>query len=319
MNKLQQAVLKTLAYAGVFNYPLTISEIRKFLIGYKLKDETKLSFLFRRHNLPITEHHGYLTLNPKGSKTGGSQQARTANTGESDKTLNPKGYEYKLVRERRGREERARQLIKKARRFTRKYLHWIPTLKMVAVTGSTAALNADKEADIDLLIVTQRGSKWLTRAFVLVVLEWQRERIDLRKSPAQNAGKFCLNMVLEEDNLAVETHRDASLLYIANEIARMQPIFNRGQTYERFLEENAWVWEILPNRQETWKTAETYAESRGKISFNALLGPLEKFAEWYQLRNKEKWDQIKTDHSQEIMKEYRRRLTTLGINPRSSA
>src|SRR5690349_8836372 len=44
-----------------------------------------------------------------------------------------------------------------------KLLDKVPTIKLLAITGSLAMKNARKESDIDLMIVTSKDSLWTTR------------------------------------------------------------------------------------------------------------------------------------------------------------
>lgn len=303
MTQLEEAILKTLAYSDIFNYPLRVSEIFRFMIGYKLSHETKLSFLFQQHNLPITQHQGYFSLRRGKEET--TLKGTFGSLRGSSQTLKLKVDQRKL------HQQQAQKLIEKARNFTRKYLAQIPTLKLLAVTGSVAALNANKHADIDLLAITQENSHWLTRAAILLLLEKKRERVNLGRPPTYNAGRFCLNIVLDESKLKQQEN-----LYVANEIARMKPILNRDNTYERFLEENHWVERYLPN----WTPpSQNYLAvhnnpPRGQLP-RAFLRPLEKLAYRYQLRNKEKWKQTQTDHTPEVLHKYAEKLRSLNLNP----
>ena len=57
-------------------------------------------------------------------------------------------------------------IAKKAARI----LFKIPTIKFVGVTGSLAMMNANENSDIDLMIITSRGTLWLSRLVILVLL-----------------------------------------------------------------------------------------------------------------------------------------------------
>lgn len=284
MSNLHKAVLKTLAYSAVFNFPLTISEIKQYLIGYRLRSLSELNFLFRQHKLPIAEHQGFFWLSKEERYT--------------------KKFDHVLQRGKR--QERARKLMREVQKISERYLRRIPTVQMVVVTGSTAALNANKNADIDLLVVTSSGTKWLTRALVLLALELKNERVDLTRSAKFNAGKCCLNMVLEESRLT-QKQQD---LYTANEIARMKPVLVRGDTYRNFLKANKWVGDFLPN----WKAISVTSLPVGR-KFKYLkkfIRPMENAAGWYQKRHRKKWLQAKTDHREEILAKYKAELFSLG-------
>jgi hypothetical protein len=52
-------------------------------------------------------------------------------------------------------------------------------------------------------------------------------------------------MLLDEDHIRfMEADRN---LYTAHEIVQLLPVFNKERTYEKFIEENAWVKNYIPN------------------------------------------------------------------------
>jgi len=46
-----------------------------------------------------------------------------------------------------------------------KFIGGIPWVKMVAITGSLAAYNPEKDSDIDMMIITKQNRVWITRGF----------------------------------------------------------------------------------------------------------------------------------------------------------
>ena len=120
----------------------------------------------------------------------------------------------------------------------------VPTVLFVGVTGSLAMMNADKNSDIDLLIITRKNMLWTTRALVygiLLVMGYQ-----LRKPEQENEkDKLCLNMWLDETSL-VWDKKDRNI-YTAHEIAQIVPLINKNNIYERFLYKNIWIISYWPN------------------------------------------------------------------------
>ncbi len=79
----------------------------------------------------------------------------------------------------------------------------IPTIKMVGITGSLAMKNADEDSDIDLIIVTCRGTLWTTRVIGYLLLKFLG--FNLRKPRDKNEkDKLCLNMWIDESDLAID-------------------------------------------------------------------------------------------------------------------
>ena len=101
--------------------------------------------------------------------------------------------------------------------------------------------NSEENDDIDVFIVAEKNLVWLTRLLVgleLVLLGSYRS-----KNSRQNQDKICLNFLLGEERLALDNHD----LFTAHEVAQVMPIFQRDNTYEKFLIANGWLRKILPN------------------------------------------------------------------------
>jgi len=139
------AILQAIAYADVFDYPLTSAEIHRYLIGmWATRDEVEQAL--QRIQF-LSQADGYFTL-----------PGREA-----------------LCDLRRQRERMATELWLKANGYGRTIAS-LPFIRMVAVTGSLAMRNADESADIDYLIVTEPGRLWFCRAMVLLVGRWAAMR-----------------------------------------------------------------------------------------------------------------------------------------------
>jgi hypothetical protein len=133
---LSRAVLHTVAYADIFDYPLTALEIHRYLTGVsapiqvvnRALDEDRL----------LTRTGDYFTL-----------------PGRAE-----------IVSIRIGREARSRKLMPRAIQYGR-ILGGLPYVRMVALTGSLAMLNLSQGADMDYMLVTQPGRLWTARAFAV--------------------------------------------------------------------------------------------------------------------------------------------------------
>jgi hypothetical protein len=134
-DKLSQAVLHTVAYSDIFDYPLTAREIHRYLTGVKASFEEVAQALEAG---PVTRTGGYFTL---------------------------PGRE-EIVSVRAEREVRSHQLLPRAIRYGR-VLGTLPYIRMVALTGSLAVMNVSESADFDYMLVAARGRVWTARAFAL--------------------------------------------------------------------------------------------------------------------------------------------------------
>jgi hypothetical protein len=164
---IERAVLETLAYSDIFDYPLRIEELHHFLpLSVDLSD---LQSILNRRNDRIGKCEGYYFL-----------------AGREE-----------LVSLRKRREINSLPAFRRAVQIGR-ILGLLPFIRMVGLTGSLAHLNCDSNADIDYLIVASHGRVWMARAFALIfgrltsvfsstlcpnliiseqVLEWQQQDI----------------------------------------------------------------------------------------------------------------------------------------------
>lgn len=184
---LAQAIVSTIAYADVFDYPLTVAQIHRYLVRTQAtvgQVEAALShdpWLAAR-----VERHGDLVC----------LRGRSA-----------------TIQLRRERANYARALWRSGR-----ILGWLaahlPYVRMVAIIGSLTMDNVrSTRDDIDLLVVTAPGRVWLTRALVISLVRLAAlSRIDL-----------CPNYVLSTRRLAMS----ADDLFTAHELTQMIPLFGR--------------------------------------------------------------------------------------------
>ena len=145
----KQRILATLAYADVFDFPLTRSELRQWIIG------------------PVTP------LIPKNIQ----ETEQSISHGVTYFTLSGR---ISIVHIRIARALAAYQKWLRIRRIARRFL-WIPTVRLVGVSGGFAVDNARAEDDIDLFFITERGSLWVTRLLVTVTADL----LGLRRRPRE--------------------------------------------------------------------------------------------------------------------------------------
>lgn len=156
-----------------------------------------------------------------------------------------------------------------------KIISLIPTVKMIAITGSLAMENSNLESDIDLMIITKSNLFWTTRVFVylLISILGIKKR---RPFDYDQKDKLCLNIWLDESHLSWGK-KDRNI-YTAHEIAQIVPLVNKDETYEKFLYENKWLVKYWPNAVSI-KGKKDLVMSQEDSSFLSLfLIPLEKFA-----------------------------------------
>ena len=218
---MEKAILRALAYADVFDYPLSAPEVLKWLIGQQAtgdrqkeveKTLKEKSFLVSR----VSCRHGLYCLSGK----------------------------EKIVKIREQRKTWSASKIKLAEKVAG-ILRLIPWVKLIGVTGALAMNNSKEDDDIDLLIVTSKNRLWLTRLFSVFLVELTGKR--RRPGDKKVKDKICLNMLLDESHLAIpEKERD---LFSAHEVCQMKLLWEKERTYQQFLKANQWSQKFLPN----WK------------------------------------------------------------------
>lgn len=155
-----------------------------------------------------------------------------------------------------------------------KIISRIPSVKMVAITGSLAMENSNEESDIDLMIITKKNLLWTTRAFVYLLISLlgikKRRPLDIDQK-----DKLCLNIWMDESDLSW-TKKERNI-YTAHEIAQILPLVNKDNTYEKFLNANRWVLKYWPNAVSI-KGKKDRVMSPDSSLLSLFLIPLEKFA-----------------------------------------
>ncbi len=137
ISPLERAILETLAYSDVFDYPLTLDELHRFLTFPATVNEIQECMIGMKN---ITFANGYYFL-----------------AGRSE-----------IVDIRNQREENSRKAFRRAM-FYGRILGRLPFIRMVALTGSLAMLNLSKNRDMDYMLVAKPGRVWTARAFALLL------------------------------------------------------------------------------------------------------------------------------------------------------
>lgn len=148
----------------------------------------------------------------------------------------------KIIAIRKKREEISEGKIQKAKRVVH-FLSYLPTIHLIALSGSVAMSNAEEDADIDIFVITTSHSLWITRFFVFLFLRLLGVQRDRRGKPTANT--VCANMFMEEDFL--QFPQKFQNLYSAHELVQLKILVNKHHTQEKLFAENIWIKKHLPN------------------------------------------------------------------------
>lgn len=266
MDSSKKSILKTLAYSDVFDYPLTKEEIWKYLIspGKISKKE------FEKSLQNVSSKDKFYCL-PNRSQ---------------------------IIDKRKIREKESLRKLKLAKKIS-SVLSIVPTVCLIGVSGGVSMRNADKDDDIDLFIISQKNTLWLTRLFLLIFLEVLGRR---RKRSDKNVNdKICLNMLIDET--AIKLSLEKRNLYTAHEIVQMIPLFEREDIYSRFVIANSWVKRYLPNVL-NHGTKLNIAQNNTKSFFSMVLRPVLRFSTLEYLARKIQLLSIKRHQTTEVISDH---------------
>ncbi len=210
MNPIEQAILRTILYADVFQYAMTAREIHHYLIHDQFifySDVEHALYNSQRLKQYLYTRDGYTCLTDRSES----------------------------ITVRLQREAIADKLWKPAIRYGM-WLSYLPFVEMVGMTGALAVRNPlNEQDDFDYLLLTKPGRVWLARASAIVLVRL-----------AKLWGiHLCPNYVLASDQL-LQQRQD---LFMAHEITQMLPIYGRD-LYDAMRAQNPWSDDYLPNAEQ---------------------------------------------------------------------
>lgn len=214
-NNIREAVLKTVVFFDLFNYPMTGWEIWQYLhleINLDLLEKVIEDMVVSG---ALSHKDGFYFL-----------------PGRED-----------LIGIRRQRYNFANYKIKLARRVT-KIFKWLPSVKLVAVSNLIGHHNLRNESDIDIFIVSSPNRLWLTRLFCTGLMKITHRR----PTKECKRNKMCLSFYAATDGLAMEPLRfKPSDPYFDHWFLGLYPIYDNDKylAYLRF--KNPWLKESFPN------------------------------------------------------------------------
>ena len=259
------AVLRSVVYASLFDYPLEPAQLESSLMGVGAP-AAAIERWWRESDLlqaTIEYRDGFYFP-----------------AGRSD-----------LVGTRSRREALSRELLERDRRILSLVAN-MPFVRMVALSGSLAHLNAEGSADLDLFVITAPHRVWSVTVATLLLaklLGWRR--------------RLCMNYVVSEQALTI----DPPDLFSANQIIHLRPISGHA-VFERFVASNAFVRNIYPNFEPPEPSIERTASPQARkpvVERILSLGPAqlaERVARslygWHLRRHAASWtssDQVKLE------------------------
>lgn len=216
MSPLERSILQTIAYFDVFDYPLTLSELRRYLWKLPAPDDAEL--IATVEALPMVQWQDALI----------SLRGNIALT-----------------------DTRAERYLETERKWRRRwwFLRWLsilPGVEALFVVNSMAHHNAQADSDIDLLIITKPKKIWSTR-FVTTVTA---QLLGLRPRPGKTRDQLCLSFYITADALDL-----SGLLLEPNDrhqaywLSQWYPVYDPKDYLTKVWQANTWLQQLLPNAE----------------------------------------------------------------------
>ena len=253
------AFLRSVIYASLFDYPLTLEQVHATLVEVRADLASVESWWRDSAWLQATVEY---------------RDGRYFPAGRGD-----------LLHTRTRREALSRDLLEREHRIL-SLVARMPFVRMVALSGSLAHLNAERSADLDLFVITTPGRVWSVTLSVLVIarlLGWRQ--------------RMCLNYVISERAMAIEPGD----LFSANQIIHLRPVVGHD-VFEQFVNANPFVRRFYPNfdaGQELPNSLKPQVPSPKPLERALALGPgalLELMARaiygWHLKRRAATWQSI---------------------------
>lgn len=213
------AILKTVVYFDIFDYPLTLSELWRNLPSSQEKYPDL--YLFKQ----AIEKSNYLK-----------------------QIINVKSGFYFLrgrdmilgIRDNRYRASLKK--IQKAKRIVR-ILRCVPFIRSIVIGNSLGYFNTRPESDIDFLILAEKGSLWIVRGLAIVLTEIFASRPKMPKIKDTICLSFfsCQNYNFKDLRLLPEDP------YFDWWAANLLPIYDYQNSFAEFFKKNDWIIDVRPN------------------------------------------------------------------------
>jgi len=222
-SQIEKAIIRTIGWYDIFDYPLTTEEIWRWLYIDKEEENFKkdlndvIDALEMSESLKkiMEEDEGYYFL--KGRR--------------------------EIIEIRKERRDYDQKKWEKAKTAVN-YLKMAPFVKYIAVCNNLAINNAKKESDIDFFIVTEPGHLFTARLFVT----WLVHMLGLRRYKDKIKNRICLSFYVTSQALNFKPllleNNDP---YFTFWIDQLVPLYDAGNFHKKIQKENMWVKKYLPH------------------------------------------------------------------------
>lgn len=215
LQKLEEAIIRTIFYYDIFDYPLTSFELWMWLLDYKCSLCDIEQCLSNNTNLLryIETKDGFYFI--KGRKD--------------------------IIKIRKEHRDFSILKWKKALKVVNK-IKFLPFIKMVALCNSIGYFNLNKESDIDLFIIVKDKYIWLSRFLITLIVQLSGTRRHGKKIE----DRICLSFYITDNNLNIQNLQYENDIYFYYWTMHLMPIFGYS-TYIDFMKNNLWLKDRILN------------------------------------------------------------------------
>ncbi|MDP3697891.1 MAG: hypothetical protein Q8R55_07890 [Candidatus Taylorbacteria bacterium] len=215
---LRNSILATVIYYDVFDYPLTLLEIYKYLVNparlHRLEGgvgDISLSDIAEELNRLVNskllgEKNGFYFINGK------------------DGLFSLRMEKHKIA------DRKWKKFLKQV-----KFLSLAPYLRGVFASGSMAINNTDEKSDFDVLVIAETGRLYTCRLFLWLISSLMGTRRKKHEKIAPD--KLCFNHYLT----AVSLYIPHESIFNAQTYVNLKPVMIRAELIDRFYTANLWL------------------------------------------------------------------------------
>ncbi|MCI0750818.1 MAG: hypothetical protein L0Y35_03185 [Flammeovirgaceae bacterium] len=238
---LKQKIVSHINYRDVFNAPVSLYELQKWL------DLTGSKVMLLKNELNSLVDEGLLET---------PDVINYCVVGRSA-----------LLREKGGKERLSERVINQNIKIL-KCLSWIPWVRFIGISGSIAVNNPTIDVvglhkgtvDLDVFIITSRYSLWM-------IFYFERLMTNILTFFLGNKYMLCFNYAMDFSFLEIHNKN----MYTATELFNLKPICDKNETYQKLLESNQWAIEYYPMLTNKLHQRNTGENSR---RFGKILGSI---------------------------------------------
>jgi hypothetical protein len=221
---LEQSIMRTVLWFSLFEYPLTVFEIWKWLLApqraYGLGEVYAVLEGSQWLGNKLETHEGFLALKGKGI--------------------------HSLIVQRQTRFLDAERKFALLRRSA-KYFYLLPGVRAVGVVNTMAWWSTKPQSDIDLYIVTRPGHIWSSRFWLVLPFLLSGRRPHHGEDGHGGKDPFCFSFFSTTEQLGLGDLSVSRDVYMRFWIRSLVPVFDRDGSLGEFQAQNRWVTHTLPN------------------------------------------------------------------------